>query len=979
MLTQRYYAFQLSSDLFEKVGSILSESQKAKLEELKDQKQLEQLSNCIVFYNADQLENANLLNTSSSNQFIAIAGCTEKALKAVEEGATDCIPVSNLDKSSLSKSLILAKRLMRSNSRLNQWKRQVDLLLEQVYDSILVQDDRNEIIFASPSTERIFGKPSEEMIGKDAFSFIHSDDREELGNLLLKLDSESAKSLKCKCRVISRSGEQNWVEATVTNYIQNPDITGFIINLRDINDEYQAQKSLSLTELKYRTLVESTSDGMWHYDLEKDEVQWSDSLYRILGYNQNEGIKPNHIPDLAHPDDREKILKGMHDRVYKGLPYDSEFRIRKKDGNYIWVRAEGNGLKNGKGEIIHILGVVKNVDARKRAEIDLELNKNRIENIANGINGVLARHREYPDGHIENLYMSSGVKEIWGLSVEEVIANPEKIWLSLDKAELANLETAFYKAVKNEEKLDHIYSIQDAEGNKKFLHVVAILKKMPDGVIEWDSITTDVTSIKEDQEKSHEQQLLLENIIYNTDGSVQRYKIDENGKGQLLFVSNGFEKLTGIPVKEAMENFDLAREKILPEDRMKIQQSIERSIKNLSEWEETWRITDRQGKLKWLRGTGISMKKSDGSIVIDSVITDITKLKEATAELTKAKQEFKLAAKAAHLGLWKFHPSKDILEWDEQMFKVFGINPEEFKGTRQEWVDSLHPDDKTKSINALADAINTETDLDFQFRIIKGDTQEIRHIRASANTVVDNKGDALYFVGLNWDVTHIVRAQEKITESNNRYALASKASQDAIWDLDLKTNNLKWSESFNELFDHNIRLDKDCLEDWGSLVHPDDYDRIVFGLNEFIAAGKNKWEEKYRFKKGNGEYAHVIDRGFIVRDYMGKATRMVGAMRDITANTEFLNAIKAQNEKLMKIAWKQSHEVRGPLTSIMGLADLVKQDGFRDITVDEFLMYLNSAANDLDRVIKEIVDGSEEVGIYDPNKKRELKNQPPLS
>ncbi|MFT6997094.1 MAG: PAS domain S-box-containing protein [Cryomorphaceae bacterium] len=213
-----------------------------------------------------------------------------------------------------------------------------------------------------------------------------------------KLVSENVESFKCKYRIITNSGKLKWVGATVTDYKQNHDISRFIINIRDIDDEYEAEKQLSLAELKYRTLVESTSDGVWHYDLEKDEVNWSDSLYRILGYDRLEGIKPNQIPDLAHPFDREKVLKGMYDRVYAGLPYESEFRIRKKDGEYIWVRAEGNGLKNGKGEVILILGTVKNVNKRKKVELDLELNKNRIENIANGINGVLARHRVHPDG-----------------------------------------------------------------------------------------------------------------------------------------------------------------------------------------------------------------------------------------------------------------------------------------------------------------------------------------------------------------------------------------------------------------------------------------------------------------------------------------------------------------------------------------------------------------------------------------------------
>lgn len=347
---------------------------------------------------------------------------------------------------------------------MNLWKRQLDFLLEHSYDAIIVQDDQKKIIFTSPSTERLIGRKSGEMIGEDTLTFIHSDDRNELRTILIKLDSAKKKSLKCKCRIITNSGELNWVEAKVTDYKQNQDFSGFIINIRDINDEYEAEKQLSLAELKYRTLVESTSDGLWHYDLEKDEINWSDSLYQILGYDRNEDIKPSQIPDLAHPFDREKVLKGMYDRVYAGLPYEAEFRIRKKDGKYIWVRAEGNGLKNGKGEVILILGAIKNEDTRKKVELDLELNKNRIENIANGINGVLAGHRVHPDGKFENLYISSGATEMWGLRDEDVISDPKRIWDLLDQLEYKILESAFYKAVDQHEKLDHMYSFTDKKG-----------------------------------------------------------------------------------------------------------------------------------------------------------------------------------------------------------------------------------------------------------------------------------------------------------------------------------------------------------------------------------------------------------------------------------------------------------------------------------------------------------------------------------
>lgn len=473
--------------------------------------------------------------------------------------------------------------------------------------------------------------------------------------------------------------------------------------------------------------------------------------------------------------------------------------------------------------------------------------------------------------------------------------------------------------------------------------------------------------------KTADEQLMLNNIISNIDGVVMRHKIRKNGKSELIFLSKGYEKISGTPLDEAESNNDIVWKQIAPEDRRKVIRSFEASLNTLSPWRQIWRMVNQKGETKWIQGSGTPYKQEDGTILFDIVMTEITQLKDTTTELAEARQEFRLAAKAAQLGLWKFDPVNDTLEWDEQMHNIFGIDPKEFTGKRQEWVNSLHPDDREKSINALVDTVNTGADLEFQFRIIKKDTQEIRHIRASANSIAGKNGEAIFLVGINWDVTHLVRTQEKILESNNRYALASKAAQDAIWDLDIGTNILRWNPSFTELFGHKINLNKDHLEDWARLVHPDDYERVVVGLDKFIETGKNKWEENYRFKKGDGHYAHVVDRGFIVRDQDGKATRMVGSMRDVTANTEFLNAIKEQNKKLRKIAWKQSHELRGPLTRIMGLTALIEQDGFKDMTTEEFLTYLNGAVGELDAVIREIVDASNEIGIYDPKEQKALK------
>lgn len=860
MPSEKYYSFRLSSTLSEKVGEILGALKKTVPENLDDLNKLVHDSGAIVFYNADNSEHSQIIGQHKNGRFIALAQNEKNALNALENGAKDCILVSELDEFSLAKSLILAERMR-----------------EIPHDTQLHESQHYE------------------------------------------------------------------------------------------------EPPVSLAEQKYTALLETTSLGVWQFDIEKNEIEWSESLYRILGYTGVDRAKPVPISDLARPEEREKIQKEILDHAVKGLPYKSEFRVEKKDGEYTWVRVEGNGIRNGKGEVVLILGSVKNINLRKQVEFDLNNTKSRIETIANGINGVMARHKIHADGKFENLYVSSGVNEMWGLSKKDVIANPHRIWNLLDQSEYELLESEFYKAVEENKKLDHVYSFTDKKGRLKFLHVIAIPKKFENGTIEWDSITTDVTAIKAVETESREQQVMLQNIISNLDGVVQRHKVYPDGKEELIYLSKAYEKISGIPVEEVKERYSLFWDQVIEEDRQRVIESVEESLSELTPWQQTWRILNRQGELKWLQASGTPHKQEDGSILFDTVTTEITQLKDITTELAESKQEFRLAAKAAQLGLWKFDPVHDILEWDAQMFKIFGIEPKDFTANRQAWVDSLHPDDRKKSVNALIDAVSNGSDLEFQFRIINKSNQEVRHIRASANSIVGKNGETVFLVGINWDVTHLMRAQEKLVESNHRYALASKATEDAIYDLNLQTNDLRWNESFNRLFDHKINLEKDHFSDWAHLLHPDDYDRVVVSLEKFLKTGKNKWEDRYRFKKGNGEYAHVNDRGFIVRDYQGTAIRMVGAMRDVTAHTEFIRAIKTQNEKLIKIAWKQSHELRGPLTRIMGLISLVEQDGFKDITMKEFFAYLNSAATELDQVIKEIVDSSEEVGTYQTEEQNILK------
>ncbi len=120
-------------------------------------------------------------------------------------------------------------------------------------------------------------------------------------------------------------------------------------------------------------------------------------------------------------------------------------------------------------------------------------------------------------------------------------------------------------------------------------------------------------------------------------------------------------------------------------------------------------------------------------------------------------------------------------------------------------------------------------------------------------------------------------AQREIEE---RYRLAALATNDAIWDWRLADGHVTWSQALSRLFGH-ARIDSDA-DWWLAQIHPDDRRRIDQGIHSVILGGGLTWSDEYRFRRADGSYAHVFDRGTVLRGPDGQALRMIGAMLDLT-------------------------------------------------------------------------------------------------
>ncbi len=164
-----------------------------------------------------------------------------------------------------------------------------------------------------------------------------------------------------------------------------------------------------------------------------------------------------------------------------------------------------------------------------------------------------------------------------------------------------------------------------------------------------------------------------------------------------------------------------------------------------------------------------------------------------------------------------------------------------------------------------------------------------RHLRKDGSVMlVEISSHHLEFEGrparavLVSDVTEQVRAREALQQSEERFRLLARVTNDALWDWDLQDNTLWWSEGFEALFGFRRDEIESTIESWTTRIHPDDAARVVDGVQAVIEGGGTTWSDEYRFLRKDGCYAHVLDRGYVIRDAEGKPLRMIGGMTDLT-------------------------------------------------------------------------------------------------
>jgi len=232
----------------------------------------------------------------------------------------------------------------------------------------------------------------------------------------------------------------------------------------------------------------------------------------------------------------------------------------------------------------------------------------------------------------------------------------------------------------------------------------------------------------------------------------------------------------------------------------------------------------------------------------------------------------------------------------------------------------------------------------------------------SVMAVCDASGRCNQLVGVVHDLTKEKQVEEALRLSNERFRYAIQATSDAIYDWNVAADTVYWGEGFASLFGHQLLQNPAPFQAWADGVHPTDSERVVGGLRRVAQAGTaSAWQEEYRFRRADGSWANVLDRGYLLRDAQGRAVRMLGAMQDITERQQaaerqqlLTQQLAFQNADLQQFTYIISHNLRAPLANARGCANLLPHLDYAAPAFGETLQHLRTSLWQLDEVLTDI-------------------------
>jgi len=277
------------------------------------------------------------------------------------------------------------------------------LLADNAADLVSLQSPTGELLYLSPSCQRILGHPPEALLGRSFYDLVDASDEARVRRAHSEaLTHRQVQSVSY--RITHKTGFSVWLETTVAMIdaghlfsgtalvTSSRDVTERVQyeqELRDAQEQLARQAAATLTlaedldrsRERFDLAVSGTNDGIWDWDLRTDTIYFSPVWFNILGYEADElPLTATTWTDNIHPDDLMAAYRHIQDHLDgKTDLYIHPHRLRHKRGDFIWVEAKGKAVKTADGHPYRLVGTITNIEDKKRQEADLRRAKTEAE------------------------------------------------------------------------------------------------------------------------------------------------------------------------------------------------------------------------------------------------------------------------------------------------------------------------------------------------------------------------------------------------------------------------------------------------------------------------------------------------------------------------------------------------------------------------------------------------------------------------
>ena len=584
-----------------------------------------------------------------------------------------------------------------------------------------------------------------------------------------KQDAETQKAIIDKIKEAINAlnpSDENGIYDSETTHSDSSNLFDSLIKL--IEERKLAEEALRESEFRMISLTSTAQDAILMMDPEGRVSYWNSAAERIFGYTCAEAIGQV-LHDFIVPQSfREAqknafpafLLTGQGAAIGKTL----DFLALRKDGREISVQLSLSSFRLKDGW--HAMGILRDITERRQMENQLKESENfqrsLLENVAVGIVIIDPQNRI-----IESVNTFASL--LIGESKENIIGHRCHQYMCPEKEHSCPV-------------CDHGAEVDNSErillrADNTPLTVLKTIKRIQIGGKErlLESFV-DITVQKKAEEALHNERTLFRTIIDLIPDAVyvkdtEGRKIIANPKEVHFAGKNTEEEIIGktdfqlYPDREAKRSLD--------EDHI-----VLHTGKPIFDIDGT--LTDKEGMFHWLLCSKVPLRDVHGKITgIVGVSHDITERKRTEEALAQAADRLAIATKAGGVGIWDFDIANNFLFWDSQMYRLYGITPDQFSGAYEAWLDGVHPDDVAQRDAEIQMAIRGEKEFDTEFRVVWPDGS-VHNVRALAFVVRSDSGKPLRMIGTNWDITEQKKTEAALLNAKHAADIANKAKSEFL-------------------------------------------------------------------------------------------------------------------------------------------------------------------------------------------------------